>query len=129
MGVPARPPEMMDGRRHGEGELVCVVDQLLSCGNQAFRQSHYDEAIGFYDRALTIDTRNYRALCNRSAAHLAAGHRLKSLGDARRSTLVKPDGQKGYYRLGMAFMQLCCWELAGHALRQAREKGPGGSQL
>lgn len=87
-------------------------DAYKATGDDAFRCGNFTEAISFYTHALDLDPTHFVLLSNRSAAHLKAGHKSKSLQDALTCVEVNPKFAKGYSRLAAAQQSLGRWQVA-----------------
>ena len=57
-----------------------------------------------FSLALKLDGSNHVLFSNRSAAHLALGHKDKALDDAEAALRLKPDWPKGFLRKGDALL-------------------------
>ena len=84
-------------------------DDYKAIGDAAFRSGNFQEAITGYSNALELDPTNYVLLSNRSAAHLKAANKSKSLQDAKACVDANPNFTKGYSRLAAAQQSLGRW--------------------
>ena len=75
-------------------------------GNAAFRRKDYAEAVQCFTRSLTLNSRDYQVLGNRSAALSSLGRWEESLADARAAVAIDPTYVKGFYRQANALLQL-----------------------
>jgi ankyrin repeat protein len=86
------------GRRLGEAFKVK--------GNQCFQRRQFTEAIHLYGKAIEADRANHIFYSNRSACFYHMGRFEEAYEDAERCTVLAPGWAKGFYRRGMAALQL-----------------------
>eukprot|EP00628_Pelagophyceae_sp_CCMP2097_P009279 CAMPEP_0184127762 /NCGR_PEP_ID=MMETSP0974-20121125/26236_1 /TAXON_ID=483370 /ORGANISM="non described non described, Strain CCMP2097" /LENGTH=942 /DNA_ID=CAMNT_0026431173 /DNA_START=1 /DNA_END=2826 /DNA_ORIENTATION=- len=86
-----------------------AIERSQELGAAAFKSKDFKGALGYYDTAvhglIFLDeaaTPLLKALSNRSACHLALGASDKAFNDAADCVKLRPDWQKGWYRLGRA---------------------------
>ena len=101
-----------DGGSHAREDWEVQRDAYKATGDDAFRRGDFAEAIAFYSNALELDPSHVVLLSNRSAAHLKAGNKSKSLQDARSCVDADPKFAKGYSRLAAAQQSLGRWQVA-----------------
>lgn len=70
--------------------------------NQYFKDGDYEQAVKLYSEILEIDENNHMVLSNRSAAYIKLEKYDLALGDAIKTTKLKPDWGKAWGRLGAA---------------------------
>ena len=104
--------DVSDGGFHAREDWEVQRDAYKATGDDAFRRGDFAEAIAFYSNALELDPSHVVLLSNRSAAHLKAGHKSKSLQDAKACVDADPKFAKGYSRLAAAQQSLGRWQVA-----------------
>lgn len=75
-------------------------------GNEEFKKGNHAAAIEYYTYATEMDPNNAIFFTNRSTAYFKMQKFDKSLRDAEKSVKKDPSWAKGYYRMGMALMEL-----------------------
>lgn len=75
-------------------------------GNAEFKAGNHAKAIEYYTYATELDPNNPVFYTNRSNAYYQMKDYEKSARDGRKAVAKDPNGVKGYYRLGMALMQI-----------------------
>lgn len=75
-------------------------------GNEEFKKGNYAKAIENYTYATEVDPKNPVYFTNRSMCYFKMAEYQKSLRDAEKSTALNPSWVKGYYRAGMAQIEL-----------------------
>lgn len=81
------------------------VDEFKAKGNEAFKAQRYQEAIGFYSKAIEVDGNSVAAgalYSNRAASYTSLQQFDLALEDADACIRVRPDWLKGYFRKGVA---------------------------
>lgn len=84
-------------------------------GNEEFKKGNMDKAIEYYTYATEMDPTNHIFMTNRSNAYFKMKKFDKSLRDANKSIKLNAKWHKGYYRAGLALMEL---DQAEEALKQ-----------
>ncbi|CAO3646937.1 unnamed protein product [Mucor hiemalis] len=97
------------------------VNRLKVEGNRVYKEEKYQEAVGFYTKAVELSwnrplweplafqhVRDELApiLSNRSASHVALGNYIEALADAEIVTKLKKEWSKGWFRKGKALFGL-----------------------
>jgi len=98
-------------------------------GNQAFAQGQYAEAEKLYSQAINADPSNHILFGNRSATRLPQNKCTEALADAEEAIKIDPSWVKGYYRRGMAQIELKLWREAAETFTAAVEKQPKNPEL
>lgn len=75
-------------------------------GNEEFKKGNMDMAIEYYTYATEMDPKNHIYMTNRSNAYFKMKLYEKSLRDANKSITLNPKWSKGFYRCGLALMEL-----------------------
>lgn len=90
-------------------------------GNEEFKKGNHAKAIEFYTYATEMDPKNPIFYTNRSTAYFKMNKYEKSLRDAHKAIKYDPKWAKGYYRCGMALMEMAQPEEAMKMFQQASE--------
>jgi len=75
-------------------------------GNAEFKAGNYDKAIEYYTYATEMDPKNHIYYTNRSMCYAAMKKWDKSLRDADKSIQKNKNWEKGFYRRGMALLNM-----------------------
>ena len=75
------------------------IDALFALGLLKKREGSYREAQDYYEKALSLDQKNYRALCNLGNVMLARNKADSAIENYNRCIAVSPESVKGYYNL------------------------------
>ncbi|KAI0184486.1 putative heat shock protein [Xylaria flabelliformis] len=81
---------------------MASADELKTLGNNAMAAKNFDEAIDAFTKAIELAPENHVLYSNRSAAYASKKDWTKALGDAEKTTQVKPDWPRGWGRKGAA---------------------------
>ena len=105
------------------------AEELKKQGNECFALKKYDEAISFYDQAISIDAENAVLFSNRSACYAAKKLWKKAMEDGLESVSKDPSFIKGYYRLSTAQVELGLFDEALVTLKAALAREPKNDQI
>jgi len=106
---------------------MSASDELKARGNEAFKASRWDEAIGHFSAAIEVDASNHVLYSNRSAAHASKGDFASALEDAEKCVGLKADWAKGWGRKGAALAGLRRWTEALDAYEGGLKVEPGNA--
>ncbi|TGJ82044.1 hypothetical protein E0Z10_g6719 [Xylaria hypoxylon] len=81
---------------------MASADELKTLGNNAMAAKNFDEAIDAFTKAIELAPENHVLYSNRSAAYASKKDWTNALGDAEKTTNVKPDWPRGWGRKGAA---------------------------
>eukprot|EP01006_Ploeotia_vitrea_P017245 TRINITY_DN48333_c0_g1_i2.p1 TRINITY_DN48333_c0_g1~~TRINITY_DN48333_c0_g1_i2.p1 ORF type:complete len:255 (-),score=21.46 TRINITY_DN48333_c0_g1_i2:45-809(-) len=102
-------------------------------GNTQFKEGKYEDAIGWYTRAIELSEANPNSpdtaifYCNRAACH-AQNHAYKSVvSDCDSAIALDANFSKAYLRRAMAFESLEKWQKACNDYKRVMELDPGAS--
>ena len=70
------------------------AEEFKALGNAALTQGKVEEAVTFYNQAVSLDPDNHVLYSNRSAAYCKSGDYEKSLEDAEKVISLKSDWAK-----------------------------------
>lgn len=95
------------------------AEALKNEGNHLMKLEKYQEALTYYNRAITMDATNPVFYCNRAAAYSKLGELQKSIDDCKMSLRYDPNYGKAYGRLGLAYSKMNRYEDAITAYQTA----------
>jgi len=98
-------------------------------GNKDYQAGRYTESIKSYDKAVELDPTNHIYYSNRSAAYAGLTQWEKALDDATKCIQAKPDWGKGYFRKGVALLELRRYQEAVDSLKKGVEYDPSNADL
>lgn len=109
---------------HHQRSEVIELKTLVSAsakdtGNAFFKKGSIDEAIRYYEIAITWDSENHLLYSNRSAAYQSKGHWREALQDAEKCIHLDQMFPKGYLHMARAQVQLRLWRDAETTLSMA----------
>ncbi|KAI0467113.1 hypothetical protein F4859DRAFT_495187 [Xylaria cf. heliscus] len=81
---------------------MASADELKTLGNNAMAAKNFDEAIDAFTKAIELAPENHVLYSNRSAAYASKKDWTSALGDAEKTTTIKPDWPRGWGRKGAA---------------------------
>lgn len=112
-------------------ELVENVEaeEQKKLGNDAFLAKKYDEAIGYYSAAISLQPSNAVFYSNRSACYASKSMWKQALEDAEICVAKDPKFVKGYYRYGLALMELKRFDDAIDALEKGLSVEPANELI
>lgn len=108
---------------------MATAQQLKERGNAFFNRKQYEQAAEWYSKAIDAAPETHALYTNRAAALANLGRWEDSLADALQATTLKDDWTKGYYRQGVALMQLDRVRDACAALEKGAKLEPGNAQM
>jgi tetratricopeptide (TPR) repeat protein len=100
------------------------AEKQKNLGNDAFKAGNYAKAIEYYTYATELDPRSPVYFTNRSMCYFKMQEWAKSLRDADKSIALNANWVKGYYRAGMAQIELGQLKEALANLEKAAELEP-----
>lgn len=89
---PSNPEDSSDTHR------INHADQLRQGGNQAVQVKEYEKALSLYNKAIELNSKDYRLYSNRALCHLKCSKPKKALDDCEESLSLKPDYGKALLR-------------------------------
>ncbi|KAI9027953.1 hypothetical protein DFJ74DRAFT_765929 [Hyaloraphidium curvatum] len=120
---------MMRDKQVEAAGLLQQAQQLREKGNDLLKKGKTDEAVAAYEAAVKADPTNELIFSNLSFAYLKSGKADRAELAARQCTLLKPSFAKGWYRLGMALMQLERHPEAMAAFHSGLKRSPDDQEL
>uniref|UniRef100_A0A6U1NHW5 Hsp70-Hsp90 organising protein n=1 Tax=Fibrocapsa japonica TaxID=94617 RepID=A0A6U1NHW5_9STRA len=110
-------------------ENIEIADAKKKAGNEAFAAKNYERAIKLYSEAIELDSSNHLFFSNRSACYAAKRDWTSAAEDAKKIIELSPSFVKGYYRLGLAQMEMGEFGPAAATVRKGLELDNGSSDL
>lgn len=101
------------------------AEKQKNLGNEEFKNGNFPKAIEHYTYATELDPKNPVYFTNRSMCYFKMQEWAKSLRDAEKSIALNSSWVKGYYRAGMAHIELAQLTEALKNLEKAAELEPG----
>lgn len=81
--------------------------ELKELGNKAYKEKGYEQAVHYFTSALSQPSTNKHILySNRAAAHIGLKHYAEALEDGKNCVELAPNWDKGYSRVGVAYLGL-----------------------
>ncbi|KAJ3293362.1 Stress-induced-phosphoprotein 1 [Rhizoclosmatium sp. JEL0117] len=112
-----------------DAQRVEEAEKLKEKGNVLFREGKLVEALAVYKEALVKDSTNTAVLSNASLVQTKLGKNDDALALAERCIGLKPDWSKGYYRHGMALLNLKRPTEAAASLQKGLQLSPDDADL
>jgi len=100
------------------------VDALFALGLSNKKKRNYDEAQRYYEKALRVDARHYRTLCNLGNVFLAAQQPDKAIDYYNRCIEQYPLSVNGYYNLSRAQLLEYMFVESKKSFNRAKEIDP-----
>ena len=115
---PSNPEDSSDTYR------INHADQLRQEGNQAVQVKEYGKALSLYNKAIELNSKDYRLYSNRALCHLKLSKPKKALDDCEECLSLKPNYGKALLRKVWALDELmkgakCQDNLKGNAVATA----------
>ena len=115
---PSNPEDSSDTHR------INHADQLRQQGNQAVQVKEYGKALSLYNKAIELNSKDYRLYSNRALCHLKLSKPKKALDDCEECLSLKPNYGKALLRKVWALDELmkgakCQDNLKGNAVATA----------
>uniref|UniRef100_A0A7S1IC37 Uncharacterized protein n=1 Tax=Eutreptiella gymnastica TaxID=73025 RepID=A0A7S1IC37_9EUGL len=122
-------------KKEAESKSASKVTDPAECkklGNTLFKEGSYEEAAGWYTRAIELTEMNATDetavyYTNRAACH-AQQHAYKSvIGDCQAAIAINPKFTKAYMRRAMAYEGIEKWQKAADDYKKVMELEPGSA--
>lgn len=78
---------------------------LKSMGNEAYKESRFEEALALYDRAIALDSNKAAYHSNKSAALIGLGRLIEAVFECKEAIHIEPTYHKAHYRLATAYLR------------------------
>ncbi len=100
------------------------IDALFTLGLLKKREGSYREAQGYYERVLSVDPNNYRALCNLGNVMLARNKAGSAIENYNRCIAIYPGSVVGYYNLSRVQLLEYMFKESDKSFEQASALNP-----
>ncbi|KAI5597779.1 hypothetical protein BDE02_02G088200 [Populus trichocarpa] len=108
--------------RQGQGLITSMDPEVLkNKGNERYRQGRYEQALVWYDRAISLDSNKATYRSNRSAALIGLGRLTEAVVECKEAIRLDPSYQRAHYRLATLYFRLGETE---KALYHYKQSGP-----
>ncbi|KAJ7006790.1 hypothetical protein D5086_004571 [Populus alba] len=108
--------------RQGQGLITSMDPEALkNKGNERYKQGRYEEALVWYDRAISLDSNKATYRSNRSAALIGLGRLTEAVLECKEAIRLDPSYQRAHYRLATLYFRLGETE---KALCHYKQSGP-----
>jgi DnaJ family protein C protein 7 len=78
---------------------------LKNKGNERYRQGRYEQALVWYDRAISLDSNKATYRSNRSAALIGLGRLTEAVVECKEAIRLDPSYQRAHYRLATLYFR------------------------
>lgn len=85
--------------------------------------SQYDEAIGYFNKAISYDENNYEAYYYRGCAYSNNFNQEKAMADWNKAIEIKPDYADPYYNIGLIYRRHSDYAMACYYFKLAQKYG------
>ena len=83
--------------------ISAASEELSTMGFDEYNQFNYDTAISYFDRAINLDTNNYKAYNGKGIALCFKGQYTNGMPLIQKALNMKPDYANGYFNMAMAY--------------------------
>lgn len=81
-------------------------EELKSMGNEKYKQGKFEEALGLYDRAISLDSDKASFFSNKSAALMSLGRLMEAVFAGLEAIKIEPTYYNAHYRLARLYLRL-----------------------
>lgn len=100
-------------RKEGQPEVnLCRVlsrrlepEELKELGNEEFKKGKYNEALAYYDLAISMDSSKAAYRSNRSAALTGLGRLLEAVEECKEAVKMEPGYHRAHHRLATLYLR------------------------
>ena len=124
-GLGAIHSDVLNANPTEQGAKDRLVDEIKNRAKGSLVSRNYPEAIKLYSKAIEIRPEDAILFANRSMCYLGMGKPADALSDAETAIGYDPSYVKGYYRKGMALVELKKYSAARDAMRKGLDLAPG----
>lgn len=78
---------------------------LKRMGNEAYKQGKFEEAVGFYDRAIALDSYKAPYHSNKSAALISLGRIVEAVLESEEAIRIEPSYHRAHHRLATLYLR------------------------
>ncbi|KDP41365.1 hypothetical protein JCGZ_15772 [Jatropha curcas] len=79
---------------------------LKNVGNEKYKKGRYEEALGYYDRAISLDSSKAIYRSNKSAALIGLGRLTDAVVECKEAIRLDPSYQRAHHRLAELYVRL-----------------------
>jgi len=83
--------------------IAAASEELSEKGFEEYNQFNYVTAISYFDRAIVLDTNNYKAYNGKGIALCFKGQYSNGMPLIQKALDMKPDYANGYFNMAMAY--------------------------
>ncbi|XVE95326.1 hypothetical protein REPUB_Repub02eG0087100 [Reevesia pubescens] len=94
-------------------------EALKNMGNEAYKQGRFEVALTFYERAISLDSKQATYRCNKSAALLGLGRLMDAVAECKEAIQLDPTYSRAHHRLATIYLRLGEAEQAFYYYKQA----------
>jgi len=105
------------------------AEEWKAKGNKEYANGNFTEAVKSYSKAIDEDPNNHLYYSNRSAAYAGLLNWEKALSDGSKCIQLKGDWAKGYYRKGLAELEMKKYDAAANTLKQGLSVEPTNTDI
>lgn len=98
--------------------------QLKEKGNELMALSKYREAVGYYTKAIELESNNHIYFANRAAAFSHLKDHVSAINDCEKAIAINPKYPKAFHRLGTAHYFEGNYQRAADSFARALELDP-----
>lgn len=110
-------------------QKMSSAEELKNQGNLLFSSGNFEEAVDIFTLAISADPSNAVLYSNRSAAYASLKQWSEAVGDAKKTTELRPEWGKGWSRLGAALQGQGKMKEANEAFAKGLEIDPSNAQM
>ncbi|THF97594.1 hypothetical protein TEA_007596 [Camellia sinensis var. sinensis] len=92
---------------------------LKSLGNDRYKEGRFEEALGLYNQAISIDPNRASYHSNKSAALIGLGRLVEAVFECREAIRIQPCYHRAHHRLATLYLRLGEAEKALHHYKQS----------
>ncbi|XVF36732.1 hypothetical protein REPUB_Repub19eG0083500 [Reevesia pubescens] len=118
MGNIIRQPSDQFKQFHGPMSRL-DPEALKNVGNEAYKLGRFEEALTFYERAISLDSKQATYRCNKSAALLGLGRLMEAVVECKEAIQLDPTYCRAHHRLATIYLRLGEAEQAIYHYKQA----------
>ncbi|XP_050223120.1 TPR repeat-containing thioredoxin TTL1 [Mercurialis annua] len=79
---------------------------LKNMGNEKYKKGKFEEALAFYDRAISLDSSKAAYRSNRSAALIGLGRTMEAVSECKEAIRLNPAYHRAHHRLATLYVRL-----------------------
>ncbi|KAL8141295.1 hypothetical protein V2J09_007316 [Rumex salicifolius] len=87
-------------------------EDLKRAGNDLYKKGNFADALGLYDKAISLSPKNAAYRSNRAAALTGLGHVAEAVKECEEAVRLEPGYARAHHRLGSLLVRIGCVEFA-----------------